>query len=317
MGKRLIAYATGDIHFHDWKTFNENVERTKVTINFLSHLMIQAKNNNVPIFHTGDLFHTPKGLTTKTYVMFSNFMVTVREDYLGVKIYGITGNHDSDQGYSLWDAVCNSYPDTFINLDNGYKSFEGFTVFGIPYAKRNERVIRKIESHAIHPSDKKIILLHTALYGAPDPSGYELEPENLPRNLNALFKDFDLVLAGHVHKHTAVDDNIIMVGAPNQQRKSDSGCEMGYLEIYDDFSVKFVKFATPQFRYYKEGEEHEDTWDFWIEIKKPKKLKKGSEASFKPSMDREKMARRYAEETGITSPRKIKALINVLKQTDD
>lgn len=317
MDKSIIGLATGDIHFNDWKTFNTQEERTQVTIRFLSHLMIQAKNNSVPIFHTGDLYHTPKGLTTKTLSMFANFMAVAEVDYKGVKIYGISGNHDLDQGYSLWDATCKVHNDIFIDLDNGYKSFDGFTVFGIPYAKRNEGLIKKIESFATHPSDKKILLLHTALYGAPDPSGYELEPENLPRNLNALFKDFELVLAGHVHKYTQVENNIIMVGAPNQQRKSDSECQMGYLEIYSDFSTKFIKFASPRFRYYNEGEEHENTWDFWMEIKKPKKLKKGSEAAFKPTMNREQMARQYAEETGITSPRKIKALINILNQTDD
>ena len=161
------------------------------------------------------------------------------------------------------------------------------------------------------------MLLHTALYGAPDPSGYELEPENLPRNLPALFKAFNLVLAGHVHKHTKVSDKIYMVGAPNQQRKSDADCVMGYLEIYSDFSVKFIKYDAPRFRYYKEGETHPDTNDFWVELKKPKKLKKGSEAEFKPTMKKEEMARQYAKETGITSPRKIKALIEVLNQTDD
>ena len=316
MGKTLIGYATGDIHFNDWKTFNTQEERTQVTIRFLSHLMIQAKNNSVPIFHTGDLYHTPKGLTTKTLSMFANFMETAIETYPGAIIYGISGNHDLDQGYSLWDATCKAYPKMFINIDNGVRRFKGFDLYGIPYKKRNEGLVKQIDFIANEPGEK-ILLLHTALYGAPDPSGYELEPENLPRNLLALFKDFELVLAGHVHKYTQVENNVIMVGAPNQQRKSDSECEMGYLEIYNDFSTKFIKFAAPRFRYYNEGEEHENTWDFWIEIKKPKKLKKGSEAAFKPTMNREQMARQYAEETGITSPRKIKALINILNQTDD
>jgi len=316
MGKTLIGYATGDIHFNDWKTFNTQEERTQVTINFLSHLMIQSQNNEVPIFHTGDLYHTPKGLTTKTISMFFTFMETAIETYPGTIIYGISGNHDLDQGYSLWASTCKAYPDMFTNIDNNVHHFNDFSIYGIPYIKRNEGLVRAIDQIAQRPG-KKILLLHTALYGAPDPSGYELEPENLPRNLLALFKDFELVLAGHVHKYTQVENNIIMVGAPNQQRKSDSECQMGYLEIYSDFSTKFIKFASPRFRYYNEGEEHENTWDFWMEIKKPKKLKKGSEAAFKPTMNREQMARQYAEETGITSPRKIKALINILNQTDD
>ena len=108
-----------------------------------------------------------------------------------------------------------------------------------------------------------------------------------------------------------------MVGAPNQQRKSDMGCQMGYVEIYEDFSTEFVPYKAPQFRYYNEGEEHEDTNDFWIEVPKPRKIKKGSEAEFSPKMSKEAMAIRYAKETGITSPRKIRALINILNQTDE
>ena len=315
MDKKLIGLATGDLHYHDWKSFNETFERTQVTTNFLAKLFNIADEKNIPIFHIGDLFHTPKGLSTKTLFEFMTMMATVRDNY-NVKIYGISGNHDLDQGVSLWGAMCFAFPDIFINIDNGYHKFNDFTLYGIPYIKRNVGLVKTIDWISEEPG-KKVLLLHTALYGAPDPSGYELEPQNLPRQLPVLFKAFDLVLVGHIHKHTAVENNIIMVGAPNQQRKSDSGCQMGYVEIYDDFSVKFIPYKSPEFRYYNEGEEHENTNDFWIEIPKPRKLKKGSEAEFSPKMSKETMARRYAEETGITSPRKIKALIDILNQTEE
>lgn len=315
MDKKIIALATGDLHYHHWKTFNETMERTQVTTNFLAHIFNEAEEKDVPIFHTGDLFHTSQGLSTKTLCEFMIMMAIVRDTY-NVIIYGISGNHDLDKGDSLWGAMCFAFPDIFINLDNALHQFNNFDLVGIPYIKRNVGLVEKIEKLS-QIKRNKILLLHTALYGALDPSGYELEPQNLPRQLNALFKDFELVLAGHIHKYTQVGNNIHMVGAPNQQRKSDAGCDMGYLEIYDDFSVKFIKYDAPQFRYYKEGEEHEDTNDFWIEIPKSKKLKKQSEAEFKPTMSKETMARRYAEETGIKSPRKIRALIDILNETDD
>ena len=70
MDKEIIGLVTGDIHYHWWKTFNTTGERTQVTTNFLAHLFNEADEKDIPIFHTGDLFHTPKGLTTKTFYEF-------------------------------------------------------------------------------------------------------------------------------------------------------------------------------------------------------------------------------------------------------
>jgi len=317
MAKKLIAYAASDLHFHDWKQFNEQDQRTQVTINVLANLMFLSDQDDVPILMPGDLFHTPKGLTTKTLVKFMTFMDTARESYPRAKVVGITGNHDGDINYSLWYAMSKAFPGMLLNADNwGWLINEDTHVYGLPYRRRNTGLVDAIKSMGQNDG-KKILLLHTELYGAPDPSGYGLVPQNFPRESLALFKAFDLVLAGHVHKHTKVKKNVYMVGAPNQQRKSDAGCDMGYLEIYNDFSVEFIKLDNPEFRFYKEGKEHEDTEDFWIEIPKPKKMKKNSEAEFGATMDKTKMAQQYAKETGLKSKRRIRALIEILNQTDD
>jgi len=313
---KLIALAAGDIHFHDWKQFNENDERIQISINFLVELFLRSHEEHIPILFVGDMFHTPKGLTTKTIYLFNQMMQTVSDEFYSSRMYGITGNHEKDKEYSSFKAMSFAFPKIIYCIDDKAVKLNHCSLVGIPYSKRNVGVVDKIKE-AAKVSGDKILLLHTELYGAPDPSGYELEPQNLPRNLNALFKDFNLVLAGHVHKFTQVEKNIYMVGAPNQQRKSDSGCKMGYLEIYDDFSVKFIECNISQFRYYKEGEEHENTNDFWIEIPKPKKLKKQSEAEFRPTMDKTTMAKRYARETGVKSLKKINALINILNETDE
>lgn len=315
----IIALASSDWHFHDWKQFNEKQHRTYITIGFMYDLFSRAQKLKVPIWFPGDLFHTPKGLSTKTLTLFNHTMRGFESEFDDVKIWGTTGNHDMDKGDSLYKAVVNAFPNMFQCIDNSSIVFDfKYELYGIPYLRRNMGLVDKIDQFAKKDSPyKKILLLHTELYGAPDPSGYEPSPQNLPRNLNALFKDFDLVLAGHIHKHTKVGDNIYMVGAPNQQRKSDAGCKMGYLEIYDDLSVRFVNYHAPGFRYYKEGEGHEDTKDFWIEIPKPKKIKKQSQAEFKATMDKTTMAKRYAEETGVTSSRKINALVNILNATEE
>ncbi len=316
MGKKLIALSASDLHFHDWKQFNENGERTQITTDFIMELCTVANEYEVPVLVPGDWFHTPKGLSTKTLSLFNKLMAYIRSNYPDTRFITTSGNHDLDRGVSLVRAMQYAFPDTINCIDNDVTYLNGVAIFGLPYTRRNTGLVDKIDKISKHLG-KKILLLHTELYGAPDPSGYEPEPQNLPRNLPALFKDFDLVLAGHIHKHTQVCKNIYMVGAPNQQRKSDAGCDMGYLKIYDDFSVEFVEVETPRFRYFKEGDEHENTNDFWIEVPKPKKMEKHSEASFKPTMDKTKMAKRYMKETGVKSIKKLNTLIGVLNETDD
>jgi len=316
MGKQLIALCASDIHFHDWKQFNDDDVRTLTTTGILRDLFYRSHEEAVPILMPGDLFHTPKGLSTKTLLMFTEFMKNVRYQFYRAKMVGITGNHDGNINSSLYRAMSYAFPEQIICIDDNQYELGDIQVIGLAYARRNIDIVAKIKT-ASHTKGKKILMLHTELYGAPDPSGYEPNPQNFSRESLALFKDFDLVLAGHIHKHTQVSDNVYMVGAPNQQRKSDAGTEMGYLEVYDDFSVEFIPLKTPTFRYFKEGEEHEDTDDYWTEIPTPKKIKKQSEAEFRPTMEKGEMAKRYAKETGIKNKRKINALINILSETDD
>lgn len=317
MGKQLIALAVSDIHFHDWKQFNENGDRTQVTIDILAELFCRSDEEDIPILFSGDLFHTPKGLTTKTLTKFTTTMDLVRSNFRNSLMIGITGNHDGSTGSSLWEAMCKAFPKQLVNIDNNFVHLKNKAkVYGLPYRRRNVDLVNLIKIISKKPG-KKILLLHTELYGAPDPSGYEAIPQNFSRESLALFKDFDLVLAGHVHKHTQVMDNVYMVGAPNQQRKSDAGTSMGYLEIYDDYSVEFIPIKSPGFRTFNEGQEHEDTDDYWVKIPKPKKLKKQSEAEFSPNMDKTEMAKRYVKEIGVKNPKRVRALINILNDAEE
>lgn len=318
MGKKLIALASSDWHLHDWQSFNEESIRTQVTVDFMVYLFDLADSYKVPILFEGDLFHTPKGLSNKVLSIISKVFNYIKKTSKS-QLIGISGNHEKDQGISLFETICRIYPENFKCIDHeksGISMANGITICGISHTRRNEGLVDRIKEMA-KIKGPKILLLHTELYGAPDPSGYDLEPQNIPRNLKSLFKDFNLVLAGHVHAYTQVCDNVYMVGAPNQQRKSDSGCKMGYLEIYDDFSVVFKQYSTPEFKYYKEEDGHKETDDYWVQIPKPKKLKKTSEAEFKPTMGRHDMAEQYAEEKGIKSKRKVKALIDILNRADD
>lgn len=309
--RKLIAISSSDWHFHNWKQFNENGERLEITKRIILKLFEEAHLKKVPILFSGDFFHTPTGISDELFYYILDFLKGLEDIFKDVRLLGISGNHDGKK--SMFKTLSRIF-NNFICIDNQVEYINNIPVVGIPYIKRNKGLLDKIEKAKEYGG---ILLLHTELYGAPDPSGHIVEPQNLPRNLNALFKDFNLVLSGHIHKHTKICDNVYMVGAPNQQRKSDYGCEMGYLRIYDDFSVEFINLNMPRFRYYNEGEPRENTDDFWIEIPKPKKVKRVSGIGFKPTMDKTKMAKKYAKEMDIKSPKKINALIDILNKTDE
>lgn len=157
-------------------------------------------------------------------------------------------------------------------------------------------------------------MIHTDLHGAIDADGRRVgSVTNIPKNMDEYFGDFDLVICGHIHKPQVISSKILMVGATNQQRVSDMGCEMGYWELYDDLSYEFKPLKTPQFKEYLEGEGHEDTGDFWVEIPKEEKEEIKNKQGFSKGKSREQLAENYLNVKNIKTPSKRLALKKVLK----
>ena len=114
--KNIIALCSADWHFHNWKQFNEKLHRTYVTIGFMHHLFLRAQKLKVPIWFLGDLFHTPKGLTTKVITLFNYIMKGYIHEFDDVRVLGISGNHHIDQGESLYNFSYNA-----LNIDLAYR----------------------------------------------------------------------------------------------------------------------------------------------------------------------------------------------------
>lgn len=333
---KIIALSSSDWHLHFWKQFNKNGARIEVAKQFIVDLFIKAEELKVPILFPGDLWHTPAGLSTKTFFIFSQLFNEIRKQFPNIKVIGIPGNHDqvehSKIGYvspNLFTAWCNCFPEIFIDVSFKFVEYKDFIVFGIPYISHNigfDKFVKgKLREEVLRLGDKnpeklKILLIHSDLPAAIDPSGREIaQVESIPRNLGRFFKDWDFVLAGHIHKPQIMwANNIIMMGSPYQQRRSDSGCDMGYWYLYGDGTHKFVKYNAPEFKYYNEGEGHEDTEDFWIPIPKEIKLEgKKKTKKFNPKMDKTKMAKKYVRAKGIKDETKLNALINILNKVEE
>lgn len=328
-----IAIVSSDWHYHIYKKFNKDNSRTITIENFIYGIFGHARKLGVPILFSGDFTHTPKGIPTELSERASLLFRSLSEsmnDSLSSPLIGISGNHELQDintpdkwSPSQFRAFANSFPQLIKEVD--FKTYEhkGLIVAGIPYINHNKGLEQEVQglSNLVNiRNDKaiKILLLHSDVPGAVDTNGRELNTHsNLPKNLGKFFKGFDIVFFGHIHKHQKLWTNIYMVGAPMQQRKSDEGCEMGYLILYDDLSIEFVKTNLPEFKSYNEGEPIPDDFNYWVPIPSQKKQGLVKKKQFHNKSNKTNLAIQYLRETGIKSPRKREVLIKVLNESED
>lgn len=318
--KKVIFIASGDWHLHNWKNYNEGDRRIKngLQIPILIHSL--CKKHNVPSLFVGDMFHDDSSLSNKLlHYTLPIFRQIYSDDQ--PKLIGIDGNHDQcqqnykeDRSPSYLHTLSQVFPS--INCIN-FSTYvhNGIAIHGIPYITRNKDFAEIVNNIQFLKGRKNILLIHTDLPGAKDTNQRVIgTARNIPDKLSKLFKRFDLVLCGHIHKPQIMDDNVLMLGAPQQQRKTDIGCEMGYWLIYDDMSYKFKPFK--DFPKFEVVEEKPNTGEnYYIVEKKTGKLKileKENTKDFNSLMSRKKLVNNYCKVTGNvgkSKKRKLKELL--------
>ena len=224
MKKNLIAIALADLHINNWKPVNDyKNDRLLQCLRTLDIVGQRAKQLNVPILFPGDLFHKPKALDNDVIEEFINYYRLYIED-LGNTFIAISGNHDQSKK-NTYDYKSPSYVKAFSNVFKSLKCIDGsiytqkeFVVCGIPYLTFNKGLSRYMEffkQQLKAESRFKILLIHSDIPGATNNSGYELkESKRIPTNINKFFSDFDLVLAGHIHKPQQLGNKVFMLGSP-------------------------------------------------------------------------------------------------------
>lgn len=319
--KKVIAIAISDIHLNLWKVFNEEKRRTLATLTILKNLT--EKYPEIPLLISGDLFHGEVGPVLLNLVI-DNWPNTA------YGIFSISGNHDQEEK-NIPDNPTPSMVTFFGKLDllncidfSCAEIAPGIMVWGIPYLTYNKGFVETVERFKgqIKKKNKNILLIHTDLHGALDTDGREVgSVENLPVELEKLFDGFDLVLSGHIHKPQEIIPKVVMVGAPNEQRKSDMESVLGYWEIYDDMSYKFRPYRkAPRFRYYDEDEIPGNDYDFWIKIKKEVLNNLDNEANNEAFIDTNNitgLARAYLKATGVKKAIRKRALLTALKEASN
>lgn len=337
MEKRLIALAFSDHHLANWKQHNEDGKRLKnAGFEPLKEIFTQAHSWDVPVLFTGDLVDHPKRVDN---VVLSTLATTVH-DYLGTGLIGINGNHDiprqssfKDTSIGYMNALASVHPEIYCvdnthhmwGIDHHKDEQTWIQVHGIPYFHGDNGFLESLEERVkrVKKGDAKynILLIHRDLAGAMEPTGEVLPKDGeQDKPMKKLFKHFDLVLSGHIHKAQqvkAMGKHVYMLGATNQQRRSDMGQECGYWAIYevkDKLVPEFIPLEVPEFRTYIDGEEPGDDFNYWIKLPKDsvaENIEEGNDA-FNADADRVQMVNAYFEAKGITDKKKRRTALKYL-----
>lgn len=332
MGKdNLIAIAFSDIHFHEFRDFNtgKNTRLEWIKKAFMDIVSI-AEKSNVPVLFAGDLYHNPKELSQKTIL--SSMSALGNKSVL---IYGISGNHDQSEKNFL-DKPSPSYLEMFKRysnfhlLDNRRIDTLNFIAWGIPYLERPEELKSQIkkfskEAKKYHRVAKKmanrlnpklrILILHSDMPNAETPTGFKVNEHG---GINyEMFKHFDVVLCGHIHKGQRLYKNVWMLGCPIHQDRSNEGHECGYWEVYSSGKLKFKHLKKyPHFITLQKGETPSNNTDYFINPETVLVDEENNLGEFSLTLRRDKLAKRYLKIKNIKSKSKLKALINILNQPE-
>lgn len=322
---KVIGIAFSDLHYAKWAQFNENNARLETTLEVTRKIIEAAIKHHCPILFSGDLADHPKYMENEVMGYVSMTTWELRKG--GKRVVGVNGNHDfpkmntfanPQKGYMTHLAVMT---DEFQCIDFSHTDNDYYRVHGIPYINGNIDFVEAVKDRIknLHPTKGNILLIHRDLAGAEEPDGrvIDKDPEK-DRTLKKLFKKFNLVLSGHIHKPQKIKKlgkNVYMLGSTNQQRRTDAGCKMGYWRIMEDYSMAFTELKMPGFKYLEHDEEQPNETDYFIRLPKKEAVKKIGDdptQTFRVNDRRDKLAKKYLKARGIKSERKLNTLLKYI-----
>lgn len=323
MSRQLRAIAFSDAHIHKFKNFNVNNSRLDWCIKSIFHILEVAVEKNVPVLFCGDLIHSPKDIETETNEVVQGLFNWWKNKE--IPFIAIDGNHDQSQRNSK-DKRSPSHINALhckgvVNVSWSSTLSDNLEVWGIPYVHNDLEIFNHVrsikkevkESHA----RLKILLLHTDMPGCKTPTGFILDDtKHIPKDLDKFFKDFDLVLCGHIHKPQWLSKKCIMLGCPIQQDESNANDKLGYWEIYSDGSAKLIELKEyPKFIRLKKGEvAPADTIDYYIPFDEVLEEEDVEIGEFNLNNSKKELAKSYCRQTKVKSKAKRNALIQILNE---
>lgn len=319
---KYLALLFSDLHLYIWPKFNKDNYRTKYYLSVLDKLFKKASRLNIPILFSGDLCHTPEGLSNTLLSMLLPFLLDLFNKYPNVHFYAISGNHDFEEVNSYYKRSP-SYINTFANsienfhiIDFDQHEFKKFAIFGIPYINFNEDYMDIIEKFKPIPGKCNILMNHNDYSKQQDVNGIIIgRGENISEEG---FGKFDIVASGHVHKAEHLRNNIYSIGSPYQTRLTDLGGKFGYWLLTDNFKMKFKTIkGSPVYRLYKDPSEITNSFDCWIkQPREDEEIEKIAESAV-DAEDRVQVLNYYFKMSGTKAKSKKLFLRNLIAQIDD
>lgn len=316
MEARFVAFS--DIHIADFKKHSVDHSRLKLNTTIMRQIMDSAQRKNVPLLFCGDLFDNPNEVSNEELEVAVEIFNEMKRR--SIKMYAIDGNHDqatknSSTNRSVnWVTTFSKLYPNIISVSDNTIVHSGTYLIGIPYYKEKREFFEKLQELGKKYKNKQsVLMIHTSLPGLKEPNGMELIVDYLKaEDLIKEFRNYTLVLNGHIHKPQESFGNVITLGATHQQRQSDKGQDMGYWIINKDWSTRFIPLVTPKFREYTGS--HPESPDYWIEIPKEAEDKTKQGIIFKPSHNSKVLAKNYLQAKGIKSKEKLNL---ITKYIDD
>lgn len=247
-----------DLQVHNYKKFDVKGSRLNNCLEVFNDVFEFNHNEGIDLcLFIGDLYDSQKDLPTVVVNSVVNRLSTLFKKYPEQRLVAISGNHDyatknliDKPAETALQHLAEIFPGRFILLDNKIKFFQmdGVDLFiqGIPYYEYKEHYQTRLEqskeelSEYIHemysdggygpnPVYKTILLIHQTPEHSNAMIPFDTKVED------PLYKNYDLILCGHIHKHEVLKQNFIIVGSPIHRDLSDAGQDKGFM-VYDDAS---------------------------------------------------------------------------------
>ena len=237
----MKALVFGDIHVHNYATFNNKENRRlENTLKAIRYIFKHADKVGAEyILFVGDLYNQQGFLPTLVVNRTVETFKTLFDRYKNIKLVAITGNHDlaskQVKGKKAVSALghLDSLFENFKLIDNKVYSIEVekgcFTeIHGIPYFDYSEHFSQVLDSCKICnlQGSKNILLTHqmsTDFGNSMINTDIDFTDDR--------FKQFDMVFNGHVHLHQELAKNFINVGSPLPRDVDDIGVDKGFIEF--------------------------------------------------------------------------------------
>lgn len=221
---KILIYS--DLHLHNHHRLLINSE---TALNMITHLKDIAVENGInTIVSAGDFFHT-KARAYAPHVV--QALLRVKDIHkAGLKHYMLIGNHDMVAPNTTMNSILFVFSDyAKIIPDYYFVDYEKTRLHFLSYTST------AFENFILAENKKNILITHLDIIGFTMANGFQAKTGFTKEH----FKDFDLVVSGHYHRHQS-QGNIVYVGSPYQTNFGEANQPHGYLILdIDDATWEF------------------------------------------------------------------------------